>query len=84
MVLRNKYGSQQIVLLPEVISDHNLMTLPLPYQQSGQNVLLNDRSLRTFASLNAKYGGSLIRVFTVLTFFERTYFNYILKKDQEK
>ena len=38
---------------------------PSPYVQFGQNVLLNDCSLRTFASLTPKYRGSFIRVFTV-------------------
>ena len=37
--------------------------------------------LRTFASLTPKYGGSFMGVFTVLTFFERTYFDSIFKKD---
>ena len=34
--------------------------------QTGQNTLFNAHSLRTFASLTTKNGGSYIRVFTVL------------------
>ena len=66
MALRSKYRPYQMVLLPEVIFVHNLFTFDhSPYLQFGQNVLLNDRSLRTFASLTSKYDGSFMRVFTV-------------------
>ena len=33
-----------------------------PYLKFGQNVLSNDSSLRTFASLTPKSGGSFIRI----------------------
>ena len=68
MVLWSKYGPLQIVLLPEVISDNNLITLLSTYLQFEQNVLLDEHSLSTFASLTPEYGGSFMRVFTVMFF----------------
>ena len=45
-----------------IIWPHN----PSPYLKFGQNVRSNDRSLRTFASLTPKNGGSFMRGFTVV------------------
>ena len=49
-----------------MISGHNLITLPLPRPTVWQNILLKDCSLRIFAGQTPKYGGSFMRVFTVL------------------
>ena len=41
-------------MTPEVLTDHLSAQLPLPYLQTGQNILLNTHSLRTFANLTTK------------------------------
>ena len=46
-----------MVLPPEVISDHNLITKPLPLPKVWGNVLSNDLSSRTSASLSPRNGG---------------------------
>ena len=43
------------------------------YLQFVQNVLLNDHSLRTLASLTWKYGGSFVGIFTVYGFTTTRY-----------
>ena len=41
-------------MTPEVLTDHLSAQLPLPYLQTGQNILLNTHSLRTFVNLTTK------------------------------
>ena len=42
------------------------LSCPSPYLHAGQNILLNACSLRTFANLTTRNGGSYIRICTVI------------------
>ena len=65
LLLLSKSNPQWIKITPEVLYNYFSTKLPLPHLHTGQNILLYSSSVRTFASLTTRDGGSYISDFTV-------------------